>query len=271
MLCAPCSEEEIPTEELLSAVQLLCDSLLPRADPLLLGQIIGAANAVKAFLTAWLTAWNAQGTNLRVVDVGPPVKISYATLSSLLPPSGGSPDGTMSLATLDDLDFILPLHLAFARGSPLPAPTTEDAAVAYLRLAISPGLTWLYRIRDVLAGYLILGRVSPKTISIRNLYVSPEHRRKGIAEAMVRTVTHHYLGVPSSGIKGAIGASSAGTKEEVNLNVVDPSAERIYRRVGFLFPERTAGIEVGGRDPVTGRKAWYTSVIRRVEAEAGAP
>ena len=54
-------------------------------------------------------------------------------------------------------------------------------------------------------------------------------------------------------------------KEEVNLNVVDAGAERMYKRSGFLFPDWEGDVPKGGIDPTTARRAWYPATCRAIE------
>ena len=87
-----------------------------------------------------------------------------------------------------------------------------------------------------------------------------QQRRRGVAEAsLVRAVTRYCLGVTPSGVEGVPDAPPFGVEGEINLLVVDSGAEGVYRRAGFLFPAMSDD-ETGGRDPVTGHKAWHRCV-----------
>ena len=138
--------------------------------------------------------------------------------------------------------------------SPWPAKISQDAAVAGLTRTISAGAVWVCRTEGIVVGYAVFGQPTPPTIAIQNVYVAPSHRRKGIAEALVRTTTRYYLGLTLSGAQNVPEIPPSGVKEEVNLLMTDPGAEGVYRRAGFLFPS-PGDSDVGGRDPATGRKA----------------
>lgn len=207
-----------------------------------------------------------QGTRLRVTIST--WDVSYATRDSLPPPSSTPPGGIVTLAKEEDVDALAALHIDFVVNSPWPGTVTPAEATDVLSRTVAAGHTWLYRTEEGVVGYTILGRVTPRTIALRNVYVAPQHRRKGIAEAMVRALTRYCLGVRPSGVEGVPDVHpSGGLKEQMNLFVMDPGAERVYRRAGFLFPDREDGGEGGGRDPCTGRKAWYHAVWRGVEVE----
>ncbi len=61
-------------------------------------------------------------------------------------------------------------------------------------------------------------------------------------------------------------------KDQIKLTVVNTSAEAVYRRLGFLLPDRSqdGGTLAGGVDPATGRPGWYRVVLREVEPEPDA-
>ena len=112
------------------------------------------------------------------------------------------------------------------------------------------------------------GRQTKLTVAVRNVFVAPEHRRKGIAEAMVQTVTRYCLGVPVEDVEGVpTGPPPFGVKDEVGLNVADFGAARIYKRAGYLLPDLEGGVPTGGIDPETGRKGWTSSVCWSIQAE----
>ncbi|KAH8928880.1 hypothetical protein BT69DRAFT_1346342 [Atractiella rhizophila] len=72
------------------------------------------------------------------------------------------------------------------------------------------------------AGILVMGRETRRTIAIRHVFVSPQHRRQGIAEHLVRHACAHWLQISK--------------KEEVCLLVeVGSDARRVYQKVGFRW------------------------------------
>ncbi len=68
--------------------------------------------------------------------------------------------------------------------------------VTKLQIAIKMSFIWVCRTNNVLSAFAELGRVTPRTITIRTVYVPPEHRQRGIAEALlVRALSRYYLGL----------------------------------------------------------------------------
>ena len=114
-------------------------------------------------------------------------------------------------------------------------------------------------------GFVILGRVTPKTIAVRAVFVLPEQRRKGIAEAMMRAVSGYYLGVTPSTVEALESPPAIGLKDEVNLLAVEDGAKRVYKRSGFLLPDEAGDVLTGGVDPDTGYNGWYSSTWGSIE------
>ncbi len=263
-----------------AATALLATSILTHLpDPFVLKEVAGPADAVKSLVETYANLLRDQGNRVRVVSSPFLSRVSYATRASLrtLLPAGGyyqwgpNTQVTIANATMADLDALVPLHIAF-RGRTWAEDVCEARARASLAPPVASGLAWLVRVSvdpgSPPVGYIVLGRVTPRTIAIRSVFVSEAHRRKGVGETMVRAVTRYYLGLPPYGVKGIPESPPAvGCKEEVYLNVVEASAERMYKRVGFLLPDWEGDVPVGGVDPVTGRKAWYSSAWRGVEHE----
>ncbi|KAI0647380.1 hypothetical protein C8Q79DRAFT_1009481 [Trametes meyenii] len=100
-----------------------------------------------------------------------------------------------TVASKNDFEEFFPQWLAFAdcTAGRLSLEVEEN----YLRQAITSGLAWTCwtcRTGGELVGFVVNGRATPRTVAIKNVYVPPEHRRKGYAEAMVRAMSRHYLG-----------------------------------------------------------------------------
>ena len=151
------------------------------------------------------------------------------------------------------MDALVQLVMAFRMGVWGEAGSGEEAR-AFLARPVARGLVWVCRVEPegTPVGYVVLGRVTPRTIAFRNVFVAEEHRRKGIGETMVCAVTRYYLGMRPHGVQGVQeDPPPMGWKEEVNLNVVDAGAERMYKRAGFLFPDLEGEVPKGGIDPTT--------------------
>ena len=256
------------------AAALLATSILDilSSNPLTLKKMLGCGPAVEAFLAAWTSLLSARNLHVRIsvpaieADNHSP-RISYATRASLPPPSATPFPHPIAQATPADLADILALYTAFQ-------PWNAPGALSVLAPLIQARLVWFVRVHGEPAGYVRLGRATPRTVAILNVYVTPPRRRQGIAEAMVRGVTRYYLDAPPYGVLPQAVQPDGGPlplvgfKAEVNLAVADGGPERLYRRSGFLFPERSGDVGVaGGVDPATGRKAWYECSLREVQQE----
>ena len=145
----------------------------------------------------------------------------------------------------------------FTTHSPL--PMTLEAARTKMLMHIGLGEVWICRVDGEIAGFCATGRVTPKTIAIRNVYVSPQYRRRGIADAMTRMLTRYLLGAEPLGFGGGLAAAGPppSIKREVALNVALDYVEKIYKSCGFLLGE-------DDRDPESGKRGWFTSVFRGV-------
>ena len=272
MMSIPCTADATMSspETLSSAVQLLTNAVLSALpDPAAFDKIIGPEHAVRAYTDAWRTLLSQRGSRVRLTDGSFSTRISYITRAALPPAPSAPPAYTCTPAREDDLDALAELYSAFKAESPWGETTTRADALAFLARPVAARLVWVCRVGGAVAAYVLLGRVTPRTIAIRNVYVLQAHRRKGIAEAMVRAVSRYYLGAGSYGLEGAPEVPpTVGFKEEVNLNVENgAAAQRVYKRAGFLLPDGEGEELTGGVDPVTGRKAWYPCIWRAVTLE----
>ncbi|KAI1789194.1 hypothetical protein LXA43DRAFT_1022307 [Ganoderma leucocontextum] len=279
MMSTPCPADErlaMDPELLAAATTLLATSVLAALpDPLVFDKIIGPLKPVEAFINTWIALLRAQGRKAKILlgEFDHSSRISYATRASLPPPLATPPPYRVEPATHAGLRAAAALWQHFQATSPWRGIFSIEEAIGTLTGPADAGLVWVCRLEAEPDGhpaaFAVLGRVTPRTIAIRNVYVSPEHRRKGVAETMVRAITRYFLGVAAPyGVHGVPdGPPACGFKEEVNLNVGDPSAEGVYRRSGFLLPTGTGEDMKGGVDPETGRRAWYPSIWRGVEVE----
>ncbi|KAI0719095.1 hypothetical protein C8T65DRAFT_693406 [Cerioporus squamosus] len=266
-LCIPSAAEPLltgtsTTPDLLTpALALLASSALAQiaSKPHVLDKIFGPAAAVTTFFAAWSALLAARG--LRVLSTPGDFTscVSYVSRASLTPSPPTPFPHPIVQATPDDLDAVAHIHVAFHKNLqanlPFHKAVSHSAAVAQMEQPIKAGLVWYARVENEMVGYVLLGRVTPRTIAIRNVFVLPSHRRRGIAEAMVRGVTRYYLNAPPYGVQPVQdGPPAVGFKDEVNLNGAHADAERVYKRCGFLFPDRNGDVVTGGFDPATGRK-----------------
>lgn len=214
---------------------------------------------MNAFIETWVRFMKTQGLNLKALDPFFGMKYSFATLATLPPVSSTLPRYDIRLAqTEEDADVVAPLVVDFRKHGP--KETTLEDAKRVMRAAVQTKQLWVCRRPEkAIVGYSLVGRVTPRTIAIRNVYVSSSHRRKGIAECMVRALTRFYLGAEPLGFEGAPSPKpAAGTREEICLDVAEESVARLYKRCGFLLGE-------DDHDFVTGEKGWCQWLWRGVE------
>ncbi|CDO73604.1 hypothetical protein BN946_scf185014.g74 [Trametes cinnabarina] len=264
--CPQAVLESFTTPSLKAATDLLATSLLDVAHPFIVANVFGDNEIVRTFLESWRAVAATKGIRLRLTDLILDTRSSYATRQTVAPPPDSPPAFKIVRATIGDFEELFPTYLDFRTETV--GPRSLDVEEEHLRFTIAQGTSWLCRINDALVGFIVLGRVTPKTIAIRHVYVVPEHRRKGIAGGLVSAVCRYYLGVRPVGYDGIPeGDPTVGIKSFVCINALE-SAENVYRKAGFLFPERTAsGLAAGGRDPATGQRAWFRSVLGGVEPE----
>ncbi len=125
-------------------------------------------------------------------------------------------------ATLDDLATLEELWRAFEAEVPPPAHEASDLAteLAEVRAIVESGLGWLAEKDGAAVGMALARRRSPRVGRITDLYVKPEERRFGVAEALVRAVAERFL---AEGI------------DTVDLEVMasNTAARVVYSRWGF--------------------------------------
>ncbi|KAH9857228.1 hypothetical protein C2E23DRAFT_720407 [Lenzites betulinus] len=249
------------------ATQKLAAALLECVTLNAIVTVHGHAVVVDALLQSWVALARTKGTYLRIGDPLLVTRSSYATRESIPPLSDTASNYLITPATINDLDALLPLHIDFLKSGPGPRDIAIESAA--LRGTLAQGLAWVCRVEGALAGYTICGRISSRTIAIRNVYVSPTYRRQGVAGAMVRALSRYHLGVRPVGYRGLPDETPAtGVKDFVCINVFSRQTERIYRRAGFLFPDNGEdNPSYGGRDPVSGQTAWFSTLMRGVRPQ----
>ncbi|TBU31254.1 hypothetical protein BD311DRAFT_804764 [Dichomitus squalens] len=271
------AEDILTPETLTLAVTLLANSIstLQFADPSIVSplRVFGVEEPVNAFLTAWVGIQRGRGQRIRLKPNPTTVFVTYATRNTLtpLPPRTlMSPQHIISRASMSDLESLIPLYMNFFSTKSWPTQIIPTEALTRLQRELPTGLFWVCRTDGIMSAFAELGSVSPRTITIRTVYVPPEHRQRGVAEALVHTITRYYVGL-GAGEMAVVppGPPPEGVKEQVKLNVADAAAEELYRRLGFLLPHQSPdGMALtGGIDPATGRRGWYRSIWRESEQE----
>ncbi|KAK7694007.1 hypothetical protein QCA50_003583 [Cerrena zonata] len=234
-----------------------------------LDKVMGPASLAEPFVRSWVSYINANySARMKAVDRHFSPDISYATLATIPPPSStfSSEKYDIRRATEENIEELTPLYRDFSREVWHPNHVVAvEVAVKALRQATGRKQLWFayHNHPDqqdgskTAAGFLLLGRETPRTIAIRNMFISPAFRRKGIAEALVRAATRFYLGAKPLGFD-LQEPGSIHPKDEICLNVNDPGAKRLYIRCGFQFE----GEHV---DAVSKKKKWYSTATFEVE------
>lgn len=129
---------------------------------------------------------------------------------------------TVRTATVADLAVLEELWRAFEAEVPPPAHVDVDEAqeLAEIREIVGSGLAWLAERHGDVLGMALARRRSPRLARLTDLYVRPEARGHGVAEALVREVVARFV---------AEGA------EAVDLEVLasNGAARAVYGRWGF--------------------------------------
>ncbi|EKM55282.1 uncharacterized protein PHACADRAFT_208796 [Phanerochaete carnosa HHB-10118-sp] len=239
-----------------TAISLLVSFLPSIIDPKLFDNLFGPESLVDAFIDAWVSGMTARGLRIEALPTFFRSKASFATLATLPLPSLVLSKYRIELASPDNVEILAHLYTGFSGSGPNAASIGE--ARVKMDMSIQLREIWVCREQGEIAGYIATGRTTFRTVAIRNLYVSPRHRRKGVAEAMTVAVMRYFLGAQPLGFGGAPdGPPTKGIKEEICLNVAEEHVQRLYKRCGFLLGE-------GSRDPTTGKKGWFASAFRGV-------
>lgn len=129
---------------------------------------------------------------------------------------------TVRAATPADLPVLEELWRAFEAEVPPPAHVDIDVEreLAEIREIVESGLAWVAERDGSVAGMALARRRSPRLARLTDLYVRPETRGHGVAEALVREVVARFSG---EGI------------EAIDLEVLasNGAARAVYGRWGF--------------------------------------
>lgn len=125
-------------------------------------------------------------------------------------------------ATVDDLPALEAFWRAFEAEIPAPQHEEVDAAteLGEIREIVESGLGWVAERDGTVVGMALARRRGARTGRLTDLYVTPEARRTGVAEALVRAVVDRFA---EDGI------------EFVDLEVVasNAAARAVYAHWGF--------------------------------------
>jgi ribosomal protein S18 acetylase RimI-like enzyme len=129
---------------------------------------------------------------------------------------------TVRAATVADLAVLEELWRAFEAEVPPPPHVDVDDAheLAEIREIVTSGLAWLAERQGQIVGLALARRRSPRLARLTDLYVRPEARGHGVAEALVREVVARFA---AEGV------------EALDLEVLasNGAARAVYGRWGF--------------------------------------
>ncbi|KAI0782230.1 acyl-CoA N-acyltransferase [Abortiporus biennis] len=238
-------DQQIEPETLTKVTSALVAFLPSVVDPKKIDNVFGAEDLVNDFTAKWADWRNTNGANVKVVEYMQS-RAASVTLATLPPTPARIASHQVSQANpTDDLEELARLYVEFTKGGPHVASMEEGKRV--MQEGVKDRGIWICKSNGEVAGYVRVGRRTPRTAAIRNVFVHPEHRRKGIAEAMVLAVSRYYLE-----------GEAEGKKKEVSLNVGRDDARRLYTRCGFM-------LEDNAKDPSTGKRGWYSTSWRGIE------
>ena len=256
VLAAPRGAVERFPDGVMQAVRMVATTLFQSVDdPKTFDKMIGPTAFIKLFFETWALQLPGRGL---IAKVTTPEAVHFATQSAFaslatIPTlsSAPCPCAIAQALTDEDAEAVAPHAVEFTNRLGMWSTTLEEAT-ASMRVATRMGQLWLCHVEGQLAGYVLTGRATPNTVAYRNVYVAPEFRRRGIAEAMVTRITRWFLGAEPSGLEdhGVPPRKEGWRPKEVCLNVVEESVARIYSRCGFLLREED-------RDPETGSRATF--------------
>ncbi|KIP12356.1 hypothetical protein PHLGIDRAFT_331622 [Phlebiopsis gigantea 11061_1 CR5-6] len=256
---------ELSGTEMAAAVSLLVTHVASIVDPKIFDKIMAPDDLGDLFIKQWIAQMETRGLRFEPLPHPFEMKVSYATLATIPPPPPIPLQYELELPTHGDVEVLAQFFVDFARHGPREVSLEE--ARDKMRMHVDQGDIWVCKVDGEIAGFCVTGRSTAKTIAIRNVYVSPRHRRKGIADSMTRILTRYLLGAtPLGSVGGPAASSPKSVKLEVVLNVAQDFVERIYKNCGFL-------LGTDDKDPVSGKKGWQALVFRGVrllESESAA-
>ncbi|KAI1787339.1 hypothetical protein LXA43DRAFT_714488 [Ganoderma leucocontextum] len=279
VLSVPRRAEDLLTVETFAlAATLLANSLLNLQfpDPAITYpmKVFGVEESVNAFLAAWVAIQRVRGQRLRLRSLNPPTIIdtnatrdTFSSVPRYPPPSA---QHRIYQASISHTESLIPFYTALFDSEPTPVTPTD--AITKVQTAVHTDLIWICCTNGVLSAFDELGRVTPRTMTVRTVYVPPEYRQRGVAEAIVRAISRYYLGLDATDLASVPpGPPPEGVKDQIKLNVLNTSSEAVYRVWVSCFQTslRTAPSSRGDR-PGHGPSGMYRAILREVELEPDA-
>lgn len=212
--------------------------------PISIDKVFGPDKFAETFVKAHVDLLRSQGMHATAHPIFT-CQTSFVTKASLTAPLAVAPPASyrMQIGLLADLEVLAQMYCDF--GTDVGDVVNLEGCREEMRRWLEAGGIWVCRANDRIVGYCTIGRSTPRTIAIQNVYVAPGNRKKGIAETMVRFLTRYFLGVKFEGAPDEV--PRQGVKEEMCLNVIEEGVKRLYKRCGFLLGDDDV-------DPLTGKK-----------------
>lgn len=200
--------------------------------PISIDKVFGPDKLAETFVKAHVELLQSQGTHATAQPIFTcqtsfVTKASLTAAATVLSPASYH----MQIGLPADLDVLAQMYCDF--GTDVGDVLSLEGCREEMRRWLEAGGIWVCRANSRIVGYCTIGRSTPRTIAIQNVYVAPGNRKKGIAETMVRFLTRYFLGVKFEGAPNE--APRQGVKEEMCLNVIEEGVKRLYRRCGFLL------------------------------------
>ena len=184
---------ELSARDAVAAVSQLADSLASAIEPQAFDYLMGPEELVSIFIYVWITSMTARGVRVEALpETIYSAKLSFATLATLPSPPPSLAQYRLELAAADDVEALA--HLLSAFTAIWKNRVSVEGARARMAAAVRFGEAWVHRVDGEIAAFCTVGRETVRTIAVRNLYVDPRHRRKGIAEALTMGMLRYYLG-----------------------------------------------------------------------------
>ncbi|EJD03786.1 uncharacterized protein FOMMEDRAFT_133168 [Fomitiporia mediterranea MF3/22] len=206
---------ETTDDKLAPRLELLQDALQSIVDRRRVFSVFGRTDLVTAFKRCWTS-------NTGATDEPKPfytALMTYCTRETFKPSQRIQLErGTIRKAAFTDIDAIGVLCKEFADAS-IYFPLTSDGGKKEAQWLIERNIIWLYETAGKVVSICAASRQSDRVAVLTKVYTTPEWRRRGFAEALVRVVTDEMLK----------------TKQYAALYVgVENAAQHIYDRVGYV-------------------------------------
>ncbi|KAJ6483889.1 hypothetical protein DFH09DRAFT_1340160 [Mycena vulgaris] len=223
-LWAPDSQTVPPSQWLSHRMSDVAAHLRACVDPERVFSVFGTANLVNAFTDAW-----SELTGFLQTEALYEAFFAFCTPHTFKTPISTAAQHVVRRATMMDTDAAWRLCQEFANSSKYPLSTAQ--ALVEATELINKGQLWVCATTvGEIASICAVTRTSLHVSGITKVYTTPKWRRRGFAQELVQAVTQRLFECGHS----------------VVLYVgCENSAQRVYKRVGFLTEESELCLELG--------------------------